>query len=374
MNYKNIKDLKDKSTEESIFIVRVGVNVPITNGKIENDFRLKKILPTINFLIEKKAKIVLIGHLGRKKDNSLKLIFEWLKSNLKTKVYFDQKTFLDFNNKKVSGKITELKSGQVLLLDNIRATDQEKENSLELAKDISKLGDFYINEAFSVSHRKHMSVDQLPKSFPEEKVFFGIQYQKEIENIEKIKSNQKERSIFILGGSKVSTKIPMMEKMIEKFDFIILGGAVANQFYKKLGYEIGQSLIEQDFLFNQSSFEKIINSSKVFLPNIIVTQNGEKEVSKVEKNDKILDISPSSFTDIKKIKEAQFVFFNGPVGFYEEGYKEGTKFLLESLANKNNYFVAGGGNTISAIFELNLEQSIDFISTGGGALIEKLSK
>jgi phosphoglycerate kinase len=277
-------------------------------------------------------------------------------------------------------------------------TELEKKNSLDLAKKVSSFGEYYINEAFSVSHRKHMSVDELPKQFSEEKIFLGFQFEKEIKNIEKIKNlsmgqtadmesySKNPKNIFILGGSKISTKIPMLEKMIEKFDLVILGGAVANNFYKKLGYEIGDSLVDEDFVFEENFFKKIIKSKKVFLPNIVITENGEKEIFEIKKDEKILDISPNAFFEIEeKFKNVEFIFFNGPVGFYEGGYKEGTKFLLEILASKKNseqgledkgilrYFVAGGGNTISAIFELGLEKNIDFISTGGGALIFNLS-
>jgi phosphoglycerate kinase len=379
MNYEKISELEDKNIEGKIFLVRAGLNIPVFEGKIENDFRLKKILETINFLLKKKVKIILLGHLGRKKDENLELIFEWLKKNIKNKIYFDKNTFLNFNEKSelssISEKILELKNGEILLLDNLRMTELEKENSFELAQKISSLGDFYINEAFSVSHRKHMSVDELPKNFSEGKIFLGFQFQKELENIERIKNISNKNSIFILGGSKISTKIPMLEKMLEKFDLIILGGGVANSFYKKLGDEIGDSMIDEKFIFEEKLFEKLINSEKIFLPNIVITENGEKEISEIKKKEKILDISPNAFIEIEeKLKNAEFIFFNGPVGFYEGGYEKGTKFLLEILANKNNYFVAGGGNTISAIFELGLEKNVDFISTGGGALIKKLSE
>jgi phosphoglycerate kinase len=183
------------------------------------------------------------------------------------------------------------------------------------------------------------------------------------------------KSIFILGGSKTATKVPMLEKMIEKFDMVIIGGSVANDIYKEAGYEIGLSKIDSNFIFDKKLFEKIIKSKKVFMPKMVITKNGTKKITELSKEDNILDISPQSFESIeKKLKEADFVFFNGPMGYYEDGYDRGTKYLLKILANKNNFFVAGGGNTSSAIFEMGLESNVDFISTGGGALMKIISK
>lgn len=376
MSYNNLSQLKDKDIKGKIFFLRGGLNVPISDGKIENDFRLKKTIETLNFLIKKKVKIILSGHIGRKKEQNLKLVFDWFEKNIESKIFFDKNTFFDFNKEKISQKISQLKDGEILLLDNLRMTRLEKENSYELAQQISSLCDFYINEAFSVSHREHMSVDALPKCFSEGKIFWGLHYGKEIENIEKIKRFSKEKkSVLVLGGAKISTKIPMLEKIIDKFDMIILGGVVANSFYKELGYKIGKSLVDENFVFEKDKFEKIINSPKVFLPNIVITDKGEKEISEVRENEKISDISPNAFFEIEdRFKDFELIFFNGPVGFYEGGYKKGTEFLLKNLASEKNHFVAGGGNTVSAIFELGLENKVNFISTGGGALIEKLSE
>lgn len=375
MNYKKLESLKKEDVEGKVFLVRVGLNVPVSNGAIESDFRLEKILETLDFLLKKKAKVVLIGHIGRKKEKSLKIVFKWLKKRYKEKVFFDENTFVEFDEKKVAKKVEDLKGGEILLLDNLRATDMEKGDSTELAEKVSVLGDFYVNEAFSVAHRKHMSVSSLPESFPAGKTFLGFQFEKELNNVEKIKKVSGKKSVFVLGGSKIATKIPMIEKMLERFDFIILGGAIANSFYKECGYEIGKSLVDKDFVFQEGLFEKIMNSGKIFLPNIVVTKEGEKEVSEIQKNEKILDISPMSFFEIEDdLRSAKFVFFNGPVGFYEGGYTEGTKFLLETLDNDGNYFTAGGGNTVSAILELGLGKKVDFLSTGGGALIKKLSE
>ena len=261
-------------------------------------------------------------------------------------------------------------------MDNLRANDGEKDNSQGLAYELSKLFDIYINEAFPVSHRKHMSVDALPKEFALENRFYGFRFEEELNILKKIKNPKKyKKKVFILGGAKIATKIPMLRSLLNKFDLIILGGAVANNFYLEMGYPIGNSFYDKDFTFDQNELSKIMESKKVFLPQEVITEKGKKMVKDILPNEKILDIAPTSFKKVEEeLKEADFVFFNGPMGFYEGGYKEGTEYLLKLLANPNNFFVAGGGNTASIIFQLGLERNVDFISTGGGALIKKVSE
>lgn len=366
------KDLKNKKV-----LVRVGVNVPTNKkGNIENTFRLDTLIPTIEFLIKQEAKIILLGHIGRNPKESLKKVFKYFKKKKKLPIFFNTNTFVDFNENKqeeLKQKISDLKSGEILLLDNIRATEKEKENDENLAKSLATIADVYVNEAFSVSHRTHMSLVALPKEFEEK--YLGFQFEKELKALEKIQKLEKgEESIFILGGAKIATKLPLIDELASKFDKVIIGGAVANNFYKALGYEIGQSVIDKDF----TDLSKYLFLDNLFIPNIVIVKNKkgrvEKEISDVDEGDIILDISPSSFLEIESdLKEAKTVFFNGPIGFYEDGYTDGTKFLLEILANENNFFIAGGGNTASAIFELGLEKNVDFISTGGGALIKYIS-
>jgi len=375
MEIKNICIDKENNLEGKRILVRVGVNVPINKKekKIESDFRLKKILPTIKFLIEKKAKIILIGHIGRDPKMNLKLVYEWFKKQ-DIDILFDKYTFDNFSKKKeekVLNIISKMRNGQVLLLDNLRQTEMEKENNYEFSEKISKFGDIYVNEAFSVSHRPHASIIGVPTFF--NKKYIGILFEKEIENVNKI-LNPKNNSLAILGGAKIKTKLPLISEISKKFDLTILGGGIVNNFYKFLGYEIGESIVDNNFL----DLNKYI-SKKIFIPNITIVKNrrgkiSEKEINDVLKTDNILDVSPNSFIEIEdKIKEAEFVFFNGPMGYYEGGFVDGTKYLLEHLANDKNYFIAGGGDTADVIFELGLEKNVDWISTGGGALIDFIS-
>ncbi|MCK5588799.1 MAG: phosphoglycerate kinase [Candidatus Pacebacteria bacterium] len=368
----NANNLKGKRV-----LVRVGVNVPLDEkGNIESDFRLKAVLPTLKFLIDKKAKIILIGHIGRDSNLTLKKIFKYFKKKEKLPISFDEKTFVNFNNQKVEelkSQISSMKKGEILFLDNLRATDLEKENNVLFAKNLSEFADVYVNEAFSVSHRKHASISELPKNFTEK--YFGIQFEKELEFLNKIKELKKEsNSIFVLGGAKIKSKLPILDILTDKFDKVIVGGAIINNFYKFLGYEIGNSVYDKE----EMDLQKYIDKKNLFIPNLVIVKNKkgkvEKEISEVNKDDKILDISPSSFLEIEKeLKEAKIIFFNGPLGYYEGGFKDGTKYLFEILANKENLFIAGGGNTSSVIYEMGLGENVDFISTGGGSLVEYIA-
>ncbi len=372
---ENIKKLSEvENLENKKVLVRIGANIPLDeNGKIDSDFRLKKIMPTLKFLEEKKAKIILMGHIGRDPEMSLKPVFEWFQ-NENLKISFDEKTFQNLNEEKIrqlKEKIEKMEAGEILLLDNLRQSELEKKNDLDFSKKIASLAEVYVNEAFSVSHREHASMAGVPEFFQEK--YIGLLFQKEIEHLEKI-LNPGENSIAIIGGAKIKTKLPLIEKISEKFSLNILGGGIANNFYKFSGYKIGKSIFDEKFL----DLKKYL-SEKLFLPNIVIVDDGvnkkvEKEIFEVQKNDNILDISPNSFFEIEeKLKEAKFVFFNGPLGYYEAGYTDGTKYLLEILANENNYFIAGGGDTADVIFELGLEKNVDWISTGGGALVEFLA-
>ena len=192
--------------------------------------------------------------------------------------------------------------------------------------------------------------------------FFGLQYQKEIENLNKV-LRPESPSIFILGGAKIQTKIPLLEQALEKYDLVIVGGAIANTFYQHLGLDIGNSLVEE---VDGEILDQILMKNNLILPDpdlVIWDEN------------KILDIAPEFFENMRAdFENAKFIFLNGPMGYYEGGFTAGTEKVLELSASPNNFFLAGGGNTVSAIFKLGLEKNTDFISTGGGALINFLTK
>ena len=257
---KNLE--RAKNIEGRIVLVRGSLNVPLTKeGDVADDFRLRMLFLTLDFLLQKKTKIVLIGHLGRDVQDSLEPVFEYLlkKSPLKTKVYFNKNTFQNFNDDKIikiKKEISELKNGEILLLDNLRQNLGEKENDKFFRENLRSLGEIYVQDAFSVSHRQHASMMIEPD-------YFGLQYRREIENLSKVLQPESP-SIFILGGAKVKTKIPLLEKALEKYNQVIVGGVIANVFYQYLGFDIKDSLVED---VDKNILKNILEKDNFILPD-----------------------------------------------------------------------------------------------------------
>jgi phosphoglycerate kinase len=342
---KNLKNLKNKKV-----LVRVDFNVPIKNGKVVDDFRIREALPTIKFLEKKGAQIILITHLGKDGSASLDPVI---------KRFF----FLSKCSKK-----------QVRFLENIRSLKGEIENDISFSRKLALEGNIFINEAFSVSHRQHASIVSLPKYLPS---YAGFQLEKEIKNLNKIKENYKKPFLFILGGAKFSTKIPLIEKYFSKADFVFLGGALANNFLKAQGHEVGESLIEKDL-----KIEKFFKNSKLILPSDVLVSSENKLVNKtlnkISKNDYIVDIGKESIKKIELyIQKSKTILWNGPLGKYENQGNRATKKIIQNLLKqKNKRIVLGGGDLVSCLpaqyFKTKKINSNLFISTGGGATLEYL--
>ena len=279
-----------KNIRGKVALVRVDFNVPIKNGKVEDDFRIIKALPTIKFLLKKSAKVVLITHLG-KGGEDLSPIAKSLNKHIKSK--FIQ----DIIGDKAKKAISDMKNGEVILLENLRNDKGEKECSKDFAKNLASLGDLYVNDAFSVCHREDASIVLLPKILPS---YVGFQLEEEIKYLSKAK-NPKHPFLFILGGAKFSTKMPLIKKYLKLADHIFIGGALLNDFLKAKGYEVGKSLVDnEDYGIN-----KITKNKKIILPDKVIVKSGdkllEKKVSEVSKEDIILDVSEKSIKDIKDL-------------------------------------------------------------------------
>ena len=340
---REIKNLKGKTV-----LARVDFNVPIKNGKVLDAFRIKKAIPTIKFLEKKGAKIILISHLGRDGSESLEPII---------KLFF---------------KISKCSKTQVSFFENIRKFDGEAKNSQSFTKDIVKLGDIYVNEAFSVSHRAHSSIVGLPKYLPS---YAGFQFEEEIKNLSKVFKSLKHPFLFILGGAKFETKLPIIKKYLKIADNLFIGGAILNDFLKAKGYEIGQSLTSD----KNYGIEKICNNKKIILPEYVIvkTESGkyvEKSIKAVLKTDYILDIGSKEIKTIKPyIKNAKLVVWNGPLGKYEAGGAKTTKEILKLVAQSKAESIIGGGDTVDLISEMKMMNKFSFISTGGGATLDFLA-
>lgn len=338
---RQIKNLKGKRV-----LIRVDFNVPVKNGKVVNDFRIRKSLPTIKFLEKKGAKIMLITHLGKDGSKSLEPVI---------KHFF---------------KISKCSKSSVIFLDNIRKFKGETKNKPNFSKKLSKLGDVYVNDAFSVSHRAHASVVGLPKYLPS---YAGFQFEEEIRKLSRAFKNPKHPFLFILGGAKFSTKIPLIKKYLKLADSVFIGGALADDFLKVKGYEIGKSLTDK----SNYGIKKFLNNPKLMLPSDVVVSSGRnmrnKKISEIKKDEIILDIGKESISKIEsRIKKSKLILLNGPLGKYEDNGDVATKKTLKLIANSGAESIIGGGDTVALVSSMKIGNKFTFISTGGGATLDFL--
>ncbi len=372
-------DLKGKKV-----LLRVDLNVPMKNGAITETSRIEKIIPTINLLVEKQAKIIIMSHIGRPKgkvveEMSLKPISEKLSFLLKKKVLFNK----DVINENTLLEINKISNGSIIMLENIRFNEGEETNDKEFSKKMSILGDIYINDAFSCSHRSHASVEGITKYIPS---YFGLQITEEINALKKLTSEIKEPVSLIIGGSKISTKIKIINNLIKKFNNIIIVGGMANTMLKHTGVNVGKSICEHECA---PLIKEIIENSKKYncditLPkDVIVSKslngNGkEKNINEIDENDMILDIGSKTISSIETtINKSKTVLWNGPAGYFENpNFQNGTKKILELISQKTKndkiFSVAGGGETVAAINKFKKFDSFTFVSTAGGAFLEYL--
>src|ERR1035437_1139889 len=357
-------------------LLRADFNVAVQNGKVVDDFRIRKTLQTLDFFKEKGANVVMISHIentaGVEGKPTLRPVAEVL-NGLGFLCEFAETI------EEAAKKSTEQKTG-FILLENIRNYPGETTNDPAFAKQLATLGDVYVNDAFSVSHRAHASIVGVPKLLPH---FAGFQLALEVENLSKA-FNPSHPFFFILGGAKFDTKLPLVQKFMDKADTIFIGGALSNDFFKAKGYEVGHSMVSS----TEINFDQLISNNKIILPvDVIVDNNGIQKVlmpDKVSSAEKILDAGPKTLALLKeKIKTAKFILWNGPLGNYENGYKEPTHELARMIAGatKNGVeSIVGGGDTLAAIAELkqtdgeSLEDAFTFVSTGGGAMLDFLAK
>ena len=365
-------------------LLRVDLNVPMKSGTITETSRIEKILPTIKLLIEKEAKIIILSHIGRPKGKivegmSLEPISKKISEFLNKEVLFDKNQI----NENTISKINKISNGSIMMLENIRFNEGEEINDKEFSKKIASLGDIYINDAFSCSHRAHASIEGITKHISS---YFGLQITEEINALKKITSEIKKPITLIIGGSKISTKIKIIKNLIKKFDDIIIVGGMANTMLKHTGSKIGKSIYEHDC---ENLIKEILEKSKAYncqinCPiDVIVSKNlhgtgKNKEIREIENDEMILDIGPKTILSIKKIiNNSNTVLWNGPAGYFENsnfanGTKEIIKIITEKTLKDKIFSVAGGGETVAAINKFNKFDSFTFVSTAGGAFLEFL--
>ncbi|WP_313756973.1 phosphoglycerate kinase [Tissierella sp.] len=381
----NKKSLKDLDFAGKKVLVRCDFNVPMDEeGRITDDIRIKSSLPTINYLVEKGAKVILMSHLGRpkgepNKKHTLEPVAKRLRELLNKKVIFAQDDFVVSDM--VKKQVDAMKDGDILLLENTRFRKEEEKNEENFAKDLASLGELYVNDAFGTSHRAHASNVGVSTYLPSA---VGFLVEKEISIMGKALESPERPFIAILGGAKVSDKIGVIENLINKVDTIIVGGGMAYTFLKAQGYEIGKSLLEEDKIdLAKELLQKAKdNNVRLLLPvDVVVAREFKNDTEfkavKIEDipNDMMgLDIGEESiklFSNI--IKEAKTIVWNGPMGVFEmENFAKGTYAIAKAMAESDGITIVGGGDSASAVEKSGYADKMIHISTGGGASLELL--
>ena len=361
--------------------LRLDLNVPVSEGKILDDTRINKIIPTIEYLLESNAKIIIASHFGRPKGEfeskySLEFLREELSKKLGQEVLFCPEAVGPVSESMANS----LQSGQILLLENLRFYPGETKNDPKFAENLAKLADFYINDAFSCCHRAHASIAKITEFLPSAA---GLLLSQEVESLSEYLLKPKKPMMAIIGGSKVSTKLDLLYNLINKVDYLVIGGAMANTFLKAQGHEIGTSLYEPELL---DIAKDILKHGNLILPQDVVVakaiienaENSIVDVKDIPKDKMILDIGPESSANINKLlQECNVVIMNGPLGVFEYfPFSVGTVTVAREIAKLTKagqlISIAGGGDIVAALSAAGLFDQFTYISTAGGAFLEWL--
>ena len=358
---KQIKNLKGIKV-----LLRADFNVPLNSkGKVADTFRINSALSTIQYLQKKGAKVILLSHIGREPQESLKPVYDVLKKNIALKF------FPEVSGEKIFSFVSEMKNGEVVMLENLRSNQGEKAGDKDFAKSLAKMGDVYVNEAFPVSHRADASIVALPKLLPS---YAGFQFEREVKELSKALA-PKHPFLFIQGGAKAETKIPLLKKYLKEADTVFVGGELANDFFKKEGLQIGESKTDSD----SPLLKSMLKNKKLVLPDtVVILRNGKKQtvnVGEVAQDESIFDIGLPSVDALSGlVKKAKLIIWNGPMGYYEGGYTKGTEEVLKMLADAKAETIIGGGDTAVLVDKKKMSDKFTFVSTGGGATLEFLAK
>lgn len=376
-----MKTLKDFDFQNKRVLVRCDFNIPLNeNGEISDDFRIKKTLPTIEYLIKHGAKIILMAHLGEpdgKVAENLRLtsVQKRLEEYLKISV---RKTE-DCVGEETTDSISKMQPGEVLLLENLRFHLEEKNNEENFARELAKLGDIFINDAFGACHRAHASVAGLPKFLPSG---VGFLLEEEVKTLSRVLGNPEHPLVVIIGGAKIESKIKVIRRFLEIGDHLLLGGKIANAILRIKGIWLGEPLPEEKAIKELENVD--LTSTKLHLPvDVLASLDKSGQVSvrqsapaEVGTEELLLDIGPETINIFSQIiQQAKTILWTGPLGFFEnEKFAEGTRKIAEAIAeNKSAFSVLGGGDTLSAISQFNLQDKFSYVSTGGGAMLTFLS-
>ena len=379
---KNIKD--QEHLNQKIILLRLDLNVPLKNGIITDQTRIDKILPVIKFLIEKNSKIIVISHVGRpngkiNENLSLKPICKNIEKKINQKINFINQDVFKLKKDNLFKNSDE----QIIFLENLRFYKEEENNDYNFSKCLADLADLYVNDAFSCSHRAHASISKITDFLPS---FAGLQLETEINALKKVTSEIKKPITFIIGGSKISTKIGIIKHLIPRFDNIIIVGGMANNILNYKGKPIGksikedncESIIDEIFKVSKNHSCSILYPDDVMVGKTFKDKSQIKELDEVSNDDLILDIGPKTIHKINSIIEkSETVLWNGPAGFFENpNFANGSHEIAKNIIRKNKrnliYSVVGGGDTIAVLNQINALDHFNFVSTAGGAFLEYL--
>lgn len=374
-----MKFLRDFDFKNKQVLVRLGLNVPLEHGKIVNDFRIRASLPTIEYLLDQKAKIILLTHLGRPNGSIIdELRVDPIGLRISELIKRPVKKLDDCIGAEVEQVVKDMKSGDLVLLENIQFHPGEKEKSSEYIDFLASLADFFVFDAFGQAHRDYASISGLPKRLPS---CAGLLLEKEIENLWRIMHRTEHPFVAVIGGIKISTKIKIIQSFLEKADSLILGGALANTVISAKGFAIGRSIIEEGMIEEAKKLELTNNNLHIPLDVVVsVDPSGNARtriapVGKTRAEEMILDIGPDTIQIFSQIiSKAKMIVWNGPMGLFEVGrFISGSEQIAQKVAESSAFTLVGGGDTIFLLEQLNLLDKMDHVSTGGGAMLKFLA-
>lgn len=347
-------------------LLRLDLNVPVTGGEVRNDYRIRESLPTLSFLRTHGARVVIISHIGKgKPEDTLKPVADYLARSMPLLFLSD---LTDGRNKEVTERMND---GDVVLVENLRYSPGEETNDPAFADMLASWGDFYVNDAFSVSHRAHASVVGVTERLQS---FAGMRLSEESAELSRA-FEPEHPFLFILGGAKIGTKMPLLKKFLDKADNVFVGGAIANNFIKANGNNIGLSLYDPE---EMNGIVPFASRENLIVPHDVVVKSGSgsrtTKVDEVMSDEMIVDIGRETIADLEKvIGEARLIVWNGPLGFYEEGFTDGSRELLDRMLGAKAYSIIGGGDTVALVESMGNLDKFGFVSTGGGAMLDYLA-
>ena len=386
MKVRSVKQLKNLSGKR--VMARVDFNVPTDKGKVIDDSRILASIPTIAYLMKKGAKVILVSHLGRPEGYDKKLSLALVAGRLQEIFNFQFSIFKQFSISKFSNyfekmreEIDKMKGGRVLMLENIRFFEGERENDKKFAKELAGLADYFVLDGFAVAHRDSPSVSGLAKYIP---AYAGLLLEKEIIGLSKAIEKPKKPFVLVLGGAKMETKLPVLKNLLSKADYVLIGGGLFNTYLLAKGYKVGKSLVDKKY---KKEALKLLKNKKVILPVDVVVGDGAGNKArvvvvgsefKIKSLEGVYDIGPRTIRLYAQyIKKAQTIVWNGAMGYFEQKpYDVGTLSIARLVASRSKgkaFGIIGGGETLQAMEKVKMMEFIDLVSTGGGAMLEFLA-